>query len=68
MTRSSVEADDDLLARASKAFGTETNEDTVKEALALAVRMTAFEAEVAFAKAGGYDDLLDPEVMRQAWR
>jgi hypothetical protein len=49
-------------------LGTKTPDDTVHEALARVVRVAAFEREVEFAKAGGYDDLLDPEITKEAWR
>lgn len=68
MTKSLINVDDDLLAKATEELGTDTHEDTVHEALARVVRVAAFERQVEFAKAGGFDDLLDPDVMKQAWR
>ncbi len=68
MTKKLVDVDTDLLAKATKELGTKSPDGTVNEALARVVRVAAFEREVEFAKAGGYDDLLDPDVMSQAWR
>jgi len=68
VTKRTFNVDDDLLAKATEELGTKTPDDTVHEALARVVRVAAFEREVEFAKAGGYDDLLDPEIMKQAWR
>lgn len=68
MSKTLVDIDDDLLARAAEHLGTATKKDTVNAALAMVVRAAAFERTVAFAQSGGFDDLLDPEVMRAAWR
>jgi Arc/MetJ family transcription regulator len=68
MAKVTIDVDDNLLAKASEALGIPSKRDTVHEALARVVRTAAFEREVEFAKAGGYDDLLDPEIMKQAWR
>jgi Arc/MetJ family transcription regulator len=68
VTKRTIDVNDDLLAKASEVLETNSPDGTVNEALARVVRVAAFEREVEFAKAGGYDDLLDPEVMRRAWR
>lgn len=68
MSKTLIDIDDDLLAKASAHLGTETKKDTVNRALALVVRAAAFERVVEFAQSGGFDDLLDPAVMREAWR
>lgn len=68
MTKTLIDVDDDLLARAATELGTKTKKDTVNQALGLVLRAAAFERAVEFAKAGGLDDTLDPEVMKDAWR
>jgi len=68
MAKTLIDVDDDLLARAAAHLGTKTKKDTVNSALEAVVRAAAFEAFVQFAEGGGLDDLLDPEVMKQAWR
>jgi len=40
----------------------------VNAALADVLRRRAVAREIEFAKGGGYADLLDPEVMKNAWR
>jgi Arc/MetJ family transcription regulator len=68
MTKTLIDIDDELLAGATAALGTTTKKDTVNQALVRVVRIAAFERQVEFAKQGGFDDLLDPEVMKGAWR
>jgi Arc/MetJ family transcription regulator len=68
MTKTLIDIDDELLAGATVALGTTTKKDTVNQALARVIRIAAFERQVEFAKQGGFDDLLDPEVMKGAWR
>jgi Arc/MetJ family transcription regulator len=67
MTKTLIDIDDELLAGATAALGT-TTKDTVNQALARVIRIDAFERQVEFAKQGGFDDLLDPEAMKGAWR
>ncbi|WP_328995655.1 type II toxin-antitoxin system VapB family antitoxin [Kribbella sp. NBC_01245] len=68
MTKTLIDIDDNLLAQATSALGTRTKKDTVNEALARVVRIAAFESAVEFAREGGFDDALNPEVMKGAWR
>jgi Arc/MetJ family transcription regulator len=68
MTETLIDIDDELLAGATVALGTTTKKDTVNQALARVIRIAAFERQVEFAKQGGFDDLLDPAVMKGAWR
>ena len=59
-TRTHLSIDNALLEHAMRFFKTESKSDAVNEALAFVARSIAFEEEVAFAKAGGYDDLIHP--------
>lgn len=63
-----IELDEDALAAAAEVLGTTTKKDTVNTALReiarLHARMRAFENWRDI----GSPDLLDPEVMSQAWR
>ncbi|HEU4947730.1 MAG TPA: type II toxin-antitoxin system VapB family antitoxin [Kribbella sp.] len=68
MTKTLIDIDDELLAGATAALGTKTKKDTVNQALARVSRIAAFEDLIEFAKGGGFDDSLDPEVMKGAWR
>jgi Arc/MetJ family transcription regulator len=68
MTKTLIDIDDTLLAKAAEALGTTTKKDTVNAALARVARIAATEDLIAFARAGGFDDLLDPELMKGAWR
>jgi Arc/MetJ family transcription regulator len=68
MTKTLVDIDDGLLAKASKALGTTTKKDTVNAALQRVVRVAAMEQHIESARNGLYSDLLDPEVMKGAWR
>lgn len=68
MTKTLIDIDDELLSKATAALGTTTKKDTVNQALERVVRIAAFESQVEFARAGGLDALLDPEVMKGAWR
>jgi Arc/MetJ family transcription regulator len=68
MTKTLIDIDDDLLAKAAEILGTTTKKDTVNQALTRLVRIAAAERFIEFAREGGLDDLLDPEVMKGAWR
>lgn len=68
MSKTLVDIDDDLLARAAAHLGTTTKKDTVNTALARVLRAAAYDDFVEFARGGGLDDLSDPDVMIQAWR
>ena len=68
MTKTLIDIDDELLAGATAALGTTTKKDTVNQAPARVIRIAAFGRQVEFAKQGGFDDLLDPDVMKGAWR
>jgi len=68
MARTLIDIDDELLAKAAVELGTTTKKDTVNAALADVLRRRAVAREIEFAKSGGYADLLDPEVMKKAWR
>jgi Arc/MetJ family transcription regulator len=68
MTKTLIDIDDELLAKAAAVLGTSTKKDTVNTALAAVLRQRAAAQFLASAKDGLYDDLLDPEVMKGAWR
>ena len=68
MTKTLIDIDDNLLAKAAQALGTGTKKDTVNAALAEVLRVRAANQFLQSARDGLYDDLLDPEVMKGAWR
>jgi Arc/MetJ family transcription regulator len=68
MTKTLIDIDDTLLAKAAEALGTTTKKDTVNAALTEVLRVRAANHFLQSAKSGLYDDLLDPEVMKGAWR
>lgn len=68
MTKTLIDIDDTLLAKAGTALGTRTKKDTVTAALTRVVRVAAMEQHIESARNGLYADLLDPEVMKGAWR
>lgn len=68
MTKTLIDIDDALLSKAAEALGTTTKKDTVNAALAEVLRVRAAGQFLQSAQAGLYDDLLDPEVMKGAWR
>ncbi len=68
MTKTSIDIDADLLREAAQRLGTKTKKDTVNAALARVVRDAAIDRHVDSLRSGLYADLLDPEVMKGAWR
>jgi Arc/MetJ family transcription regulator len=68
MTKTLIDIDDELLAKAAAVLGTSTKKDTVNAALADVLRVRAANQFLESARSGLYDDLLDPEVMKGAWR
>jgi Arc/MetJ family transcription regulator len=68
MTKTLIDIDDALLAKAADALGTSTKKDTVNAALAEVLRVRAANQFLQSARDGLYDDLLDPQVMTGAWR
>jgi Arc/MetJ family transcription regulator len=68
VTKTLIDIDDNLLAKAAQALGTGTKKDTVNAALAEVLRVRAANQFLRSARDGLYDDLLDPEVMKDAWR
>ncbi|GAA1270527.1 hypothetical protein GCM10009665_68560 [Kitasatospora nipponensis] len=72
MPKTVIDIDDEALAKAAELLGTATKKDTVNAALrdvvarhGKAVAVADFLADL---DAGLYADLLDSEVMGQAWR
>ena len=68
MTKTLIDIDDDWLSLASEALGTTTKKDTVNAALERVARSAAMARLIQHAREGLYADLLDPEVMKGAWR
>ncbi|GAB2707710.1 type II toxin-antitoxin system VapB family antitoxin [Kitasatospora kifunensis] len=72
MPKTVIDIDEEALARAAELLGTATKKDTVNAALRDVVARHARAAAVADfmtdLDSGLYADLLDPEVMGQAWR
>lgn len=68
MTKTLIDIDDSLLSKAADALGTRTKKDTVNTALAEVLRVRAANQFLQSAGDGLYGDLLDPEVMKGAWR
>jgi len=68
LTKTLIDIDDELLAKAAEALGTTTKKDTVNAALAEVLRQRAATRFLESARDGLYADLLDPEVMKGAWR
>lgn len=68
VTKTWIDIDGRWLAEAAKELGTTTDSETVNAALKRVVRFEAFRRQVEFARSGGFDDLLDPEIMGRAWR
>jgi Arc/MetJ family transcription regulator len=68
MTKTLIDIDDELLAKAAAVLGTNTKKDTVNAALADVLRVRTASQFLESARSGLYDDLLDPEVMKGAWR
>src|SRR5438132_12838143 len=67
VSKTLIDIDDDLLAQSQEILGTKTKKDTVNAALREVVRLKAVEEFIELARAGAFDDLLDPEIMERAW-
>lgn len=67
MTRTVLNLDDDLLARASEIFGTKTKVATVNAALADVVSRAGQLEFIDWLASGALPDLGNPEVMDKAW-
>ncbi|GAA3243569.1 type II toxin-antitoxin system VapB family antitoxin [Nonomuraea helvata] len=70
--RTVIDIDKDLLERAQRKLGAPTMKETVRAALQAVVdrdaeRASAIEA-FEFWRTEGSPDLLDPEIMKHAWR
>jgi len=68
MTKTPIDVDDALLAKAAEILGTKTKKDTVNSALADVVRRERLRRHIEWLKAGGAAELADPEFRAQAWR
>lgn len=68
MTKTLVDIDDALLADVAEQLGTKTKKDTVNAALAEVLRVRRVAGHAEHLRDGALADLLDPEVMRGAWR
>lgn len=63
-----IDLDEEALAAAAEALGTTSKKDTVNAALRQIAKSAASQSAFEFWRDVGSPDLLDPEVMRQAWR
>lgn len=68
MTRTLIDADDELLERARALLGTGTKKDTVNAALAQVVALDARRRFLDDARGGALADAADGAVMDEAWR
>lgn len=68
MTRTLIDADDELLDRARVLLRTGTKKDTVNAALAQVVALDARRQFLDDARAGALSDAADDTVMDPAWR
>ncbi|MCF2528392.1 type II toxin-antitoxin system VapB family antitoxin [Yinghuangia soli] len=67
MARTVIDIDDRLLRLAAAELGTSTKKDTVNEALRQAAARAAQRRIKQMAKAGAFDELLDPEFEGRVW-
>ncbi|MGI8948096.1 MAG: type II toxin-antitoxin system VapB family antitoxin [Ornithinimicrobium sp.] len=68
VTRTLIDADDELLERARVLLRTGTKKDTVNAALAQVVALDARRQFLDDARAGAISDATDDTVMDRAWR
>lgn len=68
MTRTLIDADDELLDRARALLGTATKKDTVNAALAQVIALDARRQFLDDARAGALVAAADDSVMDRAWR
>lgn len=68
MTRTLIDTDDELLARAQEILATGTKKDTVNVALAQVVALKARRDLVDDARSGALADADEPVVTDRAWR
>lgn len=68
MTRTLIDANDELLERARALLGTRTKKDTVNAALAQVIALAARRQFLNDARTGVLFDAADDTVMDQAWR
>ena len=68
MSTTQIDLDPGLLAQAAEVLGTRTKKDTVNEALRRVVQDKIRRQHVDELASGALPDLLDPEIMRSAWR
>lgn len=68
MTRTLIDTNDELLARAQTVLGTRTKKDTVNAALAQVVALSARRQFLDDARRGDLTDAVDGTVTDQAWR
>lgn len=68
MSRTVLNLDDDLLAKAGEIYGTTTKVATVNAALADAVNRAGRADFIDWLASGGLPDLGNAEIMGQAWR
>lgn len=68
MSKTLVDIDDELLAKAQELLGTKTKKDTVNAALRAAIQRASARELIDLYGRGVLDDLSNPDVMARAWR
>jgi Arc/MetJ family transcription regulator len=68
VSKTLIDIDNDLLTRSQQILGTATKKDTVNGALREVVRRRAAEEFIELARAGAFDDLLNPDIAERAWQ
>ena len=68
MAKTLIDVDEESLAAAQEALGTETKKDTVNAALRAVTALAARRRDLQRFVSAGLPDLEDPEVMRAAWQ
>lgn len=63
-----IDIDDDALAKVKEILGTTTKKDTVNQALQEVIDLQARRDFIVRAKRGDFEDALDPEIMKGAWK
>jgi Arc/MetJ family transcription regulator len=68
MTKTLIDIDEEQLAAAQQALGTQTKKDTVNAALRQVTALAARRRDLRRLTSGALPDLADEEVMRAAWQ
>jgi Arc/MetJ family transcription regulator len=68
MAKTLIDIDDEYLAAAQQALGTDTKKDTVNAALREVVALAARRRDLQRLTSGSLPDLQDKDVMQAAWQ